>query len=89
MLSLSKGIERTYIDMGDCCEIQDPVLQRRLIISSHGCQSLKIWDPTSSQEAMTTGQSIALASGYTSEYAKTLEPGLSQRISLHYRIIDY
>lgn len=89
MLSLSKGIERTYMDMGDYCEVQDPVLQRRLIISSHGCQSLKIWDPASTQEAMPTGQCIALASGYTSEYAKTLEPGLSQRMSLQYRIIDY
>ncbi len=89
ILSLSKGIERTYIDTGDCYEVQDPVLQRRLIISSQGCQSLKVCDPMSTQDTITTGQSIALTSGYTSEYTKTLESGLSKRMSVHYRVIDY
>lgn len=89
MLSLSTDIDRTFIDTGDCYEVMDPVLQRRLIISNHGCPSLKIWDPDSTQDTLTSGQSIALATGYTSEYAKHLEPGLSQQMSLQYRVIDY
>jgi len=45
VIKVESEVDRIYLNSGNRCEIVDPVMQRKIIISSEGSASTVIWNP--------------------------------------------
>lgn len=44
-VAIDGEVDRIYLGSGNCCEIRDPVLQRRIVIRSSNSASTVVWNP--------------------------------------------
>ncbi|MEW6645614.1 MAG: D-hexose-6-phosphate mutarotase [Pseudomonadota bacterium] len=44
-VTIAGEVDRIYLGTGNCCEIRDPVLQRRIVIRSRNSASTIVWNP--------------------------------------------
>jgi len=44
-ITISSEVDRIYLNSGKCCEIIDPILQRKIIIACEGSASTVVWNP--------------------------------------------
>ncbi len=44
-IEIASEVDRIYLNTAKCCEIIDPVLERKIIISSEGSASTVVWNP--------------------------------------------
>jgi len=44
-ITIASEVDRIYLNSGKCCEIIDPILQRKIIIACEGSASTVVWNP--------------------------------------------
>jgi len=97
ILSNFEAIERIYIHPRGSCELIDPVLNRRILIASSGCQSTVVWNP-GAERARVMGDlgpdgfvhmlCIEAANAPIANDAVTIAAGASHSLSVNYRAVS-
>jgi len=86
--------DRIYLDTAGWCEIHDPQLKRRIVITSTGSRSTVVWNP-GAEKAEKMGDfgtdgwraTVCVESANAAKDVLTLAPGESHRLAVQYRAI--
>jgi D-hexose-6-phosphate mutarotase len=93
-VSFTKETDRIYLGTHGHCEIHDPVLKRRILVTSTGSRSTIVWTPWTEKadkmgdfgpEGWTTMVCVETANAV--EDVITLSPGATHRMTAQYRSI--
>lgn len=91
-------VDRVFLDTEADCSIVDPVMQRRIVISTSGSRSTVIWNPGAQKAAgladlgdvpaASAGwrQMVCVESANALDNRVTIEPGQTHRIAATYRV---
>ena len=91
-VSFTQETDRIYLGTRGCCEIHDPVLNRRILVTSTGSRSTVVWNPWTEKadkmgdfgsEGWTGMVCVETANAATD--VVTLAPGATHRMAAQYR----
>ncbi len=86
-------VDRIYFDKGGDCQIEDPSLKRRIIISKQGSHSTVIWNPGAEKAAAIADMGetcysnmVCVETANTAEDVVILAPGDEHKLSVRYSV---
>ncbi len=95
LIRFTKETDQVHLNTRSTCVIDDPVLNRRIVIAKSGSQSTVVWNPWSEKAGTMAdlGQNVwthfvCVESGNIGENAITLEPGATHRMAVAIRIVS-
>lgn len=93
-VSFSGETDRVYLGTSGCCEIVDPLLRRRILVTSTGSRSTVVWNPWA-EKAAKMGDfgapghvpMVCVETANAADDVITLAPGETHTMSAQYRAI--
>lgn len=92
-VTFSGETDRIYLNQGDECVIDDPGLQRRIVIQRKGSHSTVVWNPWTEKAAAMADMGAAAFTGMlcvetsnAAEDAVSIAPGEEHRLQASYRL---
>lgn len=87
-------VDRVYLDTAGCCEIVDPVLKRRILVTATGSRSTVVWNPWT-EKADKMGdfgadgpwKMVCVETANAADDVITLAPGETHVMTAQYRAI--
>ena len=87
--------DRVYLGTAGCCGIVDPVLKRKLLITSTGSRSTVVWNPGKEKAAKMgdfgnkgENRMVCVETANAASDVITLAPGETHRMTAQYRVIN-
>jgi len=92
-VTIAGEVDRIYLGTGNCCEIRDPVLKRRIVIRSRNSASTIVWNPGAEKAAKMGDfgsdgylRMLCVETANAAEDVVTLAPGAQHRLVAEYSV---